>query len=678
MLLPRSSVVGAALLAGCSAKPPAASQPALAPLAVQASTTTPPSTSVDLSADTPIATPSGAATFTAPSGWTLGTSGPLVVLTAPERTLRVGIFEATGPTAKDAFRAAWQAFEPGFARAPRTLVANPAREGWDERKTCEYVTSPNERRVIGARALRHGSTWTVAVVDGDRATYQKRTAQVALVRGSLRPRGFVKESFAGKKARTLDSDRTTALTAFLDHARESAGIPGIALSLVQDGKVVYAGGSGVRAAGEPAKVDADTLFLIASNTKQLTTLLLAEEVDDGKFGWDTPVTSVFPDFRLGDPETTRQVRMKHLVCACTGLPRRDYEWLYEFGHATPRSELDLLATFQPTSRFGEVFQYSNTLAAAAGYVAAYAAAPSRELGAEYDALMQSRVFDPLGMTATTLDFDRAIASNHASPHNDGLDGTPAVSDVAIDRSSVPIRPSAGAWSSARDLAKYVTMELSNGVLPNGQRLVSEANLRVRREKQVYVGEDVVYGMGLQIDTTWGVPVIHHGGILPGYRTDVFWIPEANVGGAILTNAENGELVLHPFLRRLVEVLYDGKPEAEEDFAFSVTTMREGQAGMRKNFAVPPDPNVVAKLAPRYRNASLGELRVGTDARGVALLDVGEWRGAFASRRNADGTVSLMILTPRLAGWSFVVGENAGGRTLVLRDAQRDYVFEEVK
>ena len=108
-------------------------------------------------------------------------------------------------------------------------------------------------------------------------------------------------------------------------------MPGVVVGIVQDGKVVFAGGFGVRELGKPAPVDADTTVMIASNTKALTTLLLAKLVDaKGNSTWDTPVTSVLPSFKLGDADTTQQVLIKHLICACTGLPRQDLEWLFEF------------------------------------------------------------------------------------------------------------------------------------------------------------------------------------------------------------------------------------------------------------------------------------------------------------------------------------------------------------
>jgi len=104
------------------------------------------------------------------------------------------------------------------------------------------------------------------------------------------------------------------------------------------------------------------------------------------------------------------VLVKHLICACTGLPRQDFEWLLHYRGVTAEGALETLATIQPTTKFGELFQYSNGLAAAAGFVGGHVAFPALELGAAYDEAMRSRVFQPLGMTATTFDFARSQAT----------------------------------------------------------------------------------------------------------------------------------------------------------------------------------------------------------------------------------------------------------------------------
>lgn len=101
------------------------------------------------------------------------------------------------------------------------------------------------------------------------------------------------------------------------------------------------GGCGGRELGKPDKPDADTLYIIASNTKALTTLLLAKLVDEHRLPRDTPVTRVMPSFKLGDAAITRSVLIKHLICACTELPRQDLEWLTESHRLTPRARADV-------------------------------------------------------------------------------------------------------------------------------------------------------------------------------------------------------------------------------------------------------------------------------------------------------------------------------------------------
>jgi hypothetical protein len=131
-------------------------------------------------------------------------------------------------------------------------------------------------------------------------------------------------------------------------------------------------------------------------------------VDEGRFGWDTPVTAVYPAFALGDPVATKRIQMQHLVCACTGLPRQDFEWLYEFNGVTASTELERLHTMKPTTDFGAVYQYSNILAAG-GFIAGHAVDPHQELGAAYDDAIRSRVLGPLGMSDTTFSMDTAPA-----------------------------------------------------------------------------------------------------------------------------------------------------------------------------------------------------------------------------------------------------------------------------
>ncbi len=145
------------------------------------------------------------------------------------------------------------------------------------------------------------------------------------------------------------------------------------------------------------------------------------------------------------------------------------------------------------------------MATAAGLIAGHLEYPNRELGAAYDAAMQTMVFDPLGMHDTTFDMARALAADHATAYGLDVDGNTKPDDMGINYVSLPYRPAGGAWSSAHDFINYVQNELTLGVLPNGKRLVSEKNLLQRRVPTVPIGENATYGMGLMVDKPTGSP-----------------------------------------------------------------------------------------------------------------------------------------------------------------------------
>ena len=627
-----------------------------------------------VTADTPRITPGGA-TFKVPSGWFIETRKDFVILTPPETDTHIAIVDAQSADARNAVSEAWAAYKPESKRPIKLVTPRPAREGWDERQVFTYETSPNERAVVQALALRAGKTWTVAILDGTDPTVEKRSAPIGLVFGSLRPKDYKRESFAGRTPRTLDAAHIEQLKAFVETSMQQLGIPGASVALIDHGKIVYQGGFGVRELGKPEKVDENTMFMAASNTKGMTTLLLAELVDEKKLRWDEPVVDVYPAFKLGDADTTKKVLVKNLICACTGLPRQDLEWLFEFKNATPESELALLGTMQPTSKFGEVFQYSNLMAAAAGYIGAHLVYPTLELGAAYDKAMQRKIFDPLGMKSTTFDYARALAGNHASPHGDDIDGKPRAASMAINYSIVPARPAGAVWTSSADLIRYVQDELTLGKLPGGKQLVSSENLLVRRAPQIPLGEDSSYGMGLIVDRTYGVPVVSHGGSMSGFKSNIYFLPDSGIGAVLLTNSDNGGMLLGPFGRRLLEVVFDGKPEAVAEVASRAANHKAQLAKDRERLVVPAARAEVAGLAKHYSSKELGDLSVLTD-NGVTTFDLGEWKSTVASRKNDDGTISFITIDPGTEGFDFVVGDRSGKRVLIIRDGQHEYTFTE--
>jgi CubicO group peptidase (beta-lactamase class C family) len=626
-----------------------------------------------LAADTPKVTVLGN-TFVGPKDWSLSVKGPATILEAPEGGSWIALVDVPSNSAEQALAAAWKAYKPAAKWPVKVSNDLPDKDGWSRRRTYEYRTSPNEKRGVAALVSYSGSSWTVVIQDLADAVAEKRGSQAALITGALLPKGYSRESFAGKKAITLNQARLAELSRFIEQGQKDLEVPGVTLGLVQDGKVIFADGFGFKELGGAAKPDGNTLFMVASNTKALTTLLLAKLVDEHRLNWNTPVITLFPKFRLGDAETTRSVEVKHLICACTGMPRQDLEWLFEFGKITPENSLTLLGTMQPTSKFGELFQYSNLMAAAGGYTAAHVLYPQMEVGSAYDRAMQSYVFDPLGMKATTFDFARALAGNHATAHSPDMDGKAAKALMAVNYAVIPVRPAGAAWSSVRDMLKYVSMELAQGKLPDGKTYIPSGPLLERRTPQVAMSKNETYGMGLMVDTTYGVPVVHHGGDMIGYHSDMMWLPQQNVGAVILTNGDPGWLLRNRFRRKLLEVLFDGRPEADALLKADAKRFFTDLAAERKLTTIPADANARAKLARHYRNASLGEIAV-SSLGSSTIFDFGEWKSEVGSRKNPDGTISFLTIVPGMIGSEFVVGSGPK-RTLITRDAQHEYVFEE--
>ena len=626
-----------------------------------------------LAADTSKTTVMGN-TFVAPEGWTMSVRGPATILEPPEGGSAIALVDVEAEDADAAIAAAWAAYkEPEW---PLKVTNDlPDKDGWSRKRRYEYQTSPNEHRGVVAGTNFANDRWTVWIYDMAYDVGEKRNGQVALIFDRLLPEGYSRESFAGKTANKLDEARLAELAKFVEDAMAATGVPGVSYGIIQDGEVVFAGGLGVRELGAPEPTDADTLYMIASNTKGLSTLLLAKLVDQGKLAWDTQVRSFWPTFQVGDSETTNQVLVEHLVCACTGMPRQDMEWLLQFEGLTPDDAMTLLGTMQPTSDFGALFQYSNMLAGAGGFAGGYLLYPDLELGVAYDKAMQIEVFDPLEMTSTTFDFAKAMKGNFANAHGTDPDGNTALAVFDINYAVIPVRPAGAAWSNVHDMLNYIAMELDEGMLTDGTQYISKETLLERRESKVPIGNDAIYGMGLMVDTTYGIPVVHHGGDLIGHHSDMMWLPDHGVGAVILTNGAPGWLIRSRFQRKLLEVLFDGEPQADKDLVADAERYFEGIAAERKLLTIPADSDAAGMLAAKYANSALGEIAVSRGGE-ATVFDFGEWQSEVASRLNPDGTTSFLTIAPGIMGLEFVVGSEAE-RTLVLRDAQHEYVFEEM-
>jgi CubicO group peptidase (beta-lactamase class C family) len=630
-------------------------------------------TQLTLAADTPTTTARGA-TFTAPKGWVLAKKGSGLQLYAPERDLTLTLVEVAEMDAEKAVAQAWPTADPTFARKPKQTAKLPARDGWDEVTQITYEATAAEARVVIAVARRKGGVHYVALIDGAAAGLDRRGAELMTAIGSFKAPGVEEESFAGKKANVLDAARLATLTTFLEESRVKAKVPGVGFAVVQGGKVVLEKGLGARALGKPEPVTADTVFIIGSITKSLTSLMMAKLVDEGRFGWDTPVTEVMPAFALGDADATKKLAMRHTVCACTGLPRSDMTFFFGYGRTTPESRVAEMKRLKPTTAFGETFQYSNLMVSAGGYLAAHAAEPKLGLGPAYDATMRSRVLDPIGMRSSTFDYAAADRRDHASPHAFTVTRDFTALPVASESWIPSIRPAGGLWSSAHDMARWVAVELAKGKAPDGKVVVSEKNLLERRKPMAKTDDKSAYGLGLMIERYHGVDVVWHTGGTLGFNTIALWLPEHDVGLVVLTNTVGAGAYLHAARRRFLEIVFDARDEAKENLVSGLLRRAERVAKELEKLDRAPGRSFVAAVAGDYSEPVLGAIKIRWDGtRGV--VETPDWKSAFGRAKEDDGNDRLVLLDPPWVGFELLARKRDDGTiAIVLEEGQEKYTF----
>lgn len=657
------------VVSACTGSPPAA--PRVAAPEPRAATAAPPAAPVRLDADTKTTTATGA-TFEAPKGWLLAKRADAIVLEAPEHDLELAFVEVREKDLAKAIALAWARIQPAFARKPKTTNEPPPRDGWDAITQIVYDTSAAEGRDVVALARRKGDVTYVTLIDGTTAALSRRGANLSTAIASFRAPGVEEESFAGRKANVLDAKRLEAFERFVEQARVQAKVPGVAVAVVQGRAIVYEHGFGARTLGRAETVTPQTLFEIGSITKPLTSLMMAKLVDEGRFGWDTPVTDVLPGFALGDPDATKKLTMRHTLCACTGLPRQDMTFFFGWSKATPESRMEEMKTLRPTTAFGETFQYSNLMVTAGGYLAAHAADPKKPYGPAYDGAMRSRVLDPIGMTTSTFDLAVAEKREHAAPHalTTALDVKPM--PVSVEAWIPSIRPAGGLWSSAREMARWVAVELGEGKTLDGKVVASAANVAARKKPMVRISEKKAYGLALVVETYDGVEVISHNGGTSGFNTLAAWLPEQQVGLVVLTNLSGAGAFLEATRRRFFEVLFDGKDEAAQSLAFALDRRAKAYAADYGKLEAPPE-EWSSGLAGEWKNGVLGKVAIRIEG-SRALVDAGEWKSAFGRVKESDGSEKLVLLDPPFAGFDLLVKGAGPDATLTLDVGQEKYVF----
>lgn len=321
-------------------------------------------------------------------------------------------------------------------------------------------------------------------------------------------------------------------------------VPGAAVAVIEGDQVVYAAGFGVRDLESGAPFTPQTRFRIGSTTKSMTSLLIAQLVDQGVLTWDTPLTQLLPDFRTADPALTAQIAVRDLMNMATGLINTPFD-AFNWGTWTIADLYDAIGAMQIDGEFRNSHHYNNEVYALAGYLAAVASGldPTVE---SYAALMQSRIFDPIGMTSALITDDHTrLGDNYALPYElDLLSDADALARM-IDPPIGFASPSGAVWANIEDMALYVLTQMNAGVAPNGTRIVSAENLAQTWQPGAPMGAesefiaDRRYGMGWVTQTYRGIPMRWHNGGWSGYATQMAIFPESDSAILVFSNSSLG-------------------------------------------------------------------------------------------------------------------------------------------
>lgn len=336
---------------------------------------------------------------------------------------------------------------------------------------------------------------------------------------------------------------TAQIDTLVEETMKAFNVPGIAVGIIKDGKIIHAKGYGVRSLNTQQKTDENTLFGIASNSKAFTAASLGILVDEGKIKWDDKVRDYIPEFKLYSPYVTEEFTIRDLLTHRSGLGLGAGD-LMLFPDSSDFELKDIiynLRFLKQVSGFRTKYDYDNNLYIVAGEVVA------RVTGKSWDEFVEQRIIEPLGMTKTAASFSRLRDKSNVIDAHAPVNGKVQV----IARSSMKLGHSAGGINSnITDLCKWVQLWLNKGKYGEGlSKTLFSANVyRDITSPQTiipvggpgaYNTHFAAYGLGFGLSDVKGYKQISHTGGLEGMVTQITMLPELNLGIIVLTNQQEG-------------------------------------------------------------------------------------------------------------------------------------------
>ena len=419
------------------------------------------------------------------------------------------------------------------------------------------------------------------------------------------------------------------LDAYVAAAMKTFDVPGMAVAIVKDGKVVVAKGYGVRKLGEPTPVDEHTMFGIGSNTKAFTTAALAGLVDAGKLSWDDPVYQRLPGFVMYDPYVSHEMTIRDLLTHRSGMGLGEGDLLFWPQSTYTRDEIVYKLRFmKPASSFRSHFAYDNLLYMTAGQII------PAVTGTSWDDYIRQHIFAVLGMEHSNVsNAGFKPGDDYAFPHS-RMDGKLQVIHFEVLDN---VGPAGSINSCAADMAKWVQLQLNRGkFIDHDGQLFSE-----RQSKEMWSPQTILpigdpqsplaglkpnfadYALGWGLRDYHGRKLVGHTGGVAGFVSRVMLVPEENLGVVVLTNAEQDgafDSILFHVLDHYFKLpptdwiaAYKAVDDAEEKEAAETIKKAEGARAADSNPSLP-----LEKYAGLYNDAWYGPITIRVENGGLVI------------------------------------------------------------
>jgi CubicO group peptidase (beta-lactamase class C family) len=403
-------------------------------------------------------------------------------------------------------------------------------------KTRVIQNEPTNENLVDAGAEPTRPTNSAGRTGGWGARYRKIAivvllAALVLAGAFLASRPASSDSSAASEA-SAAAPAFAAIDKFVDAEMDAQRIPGLALGVVQDGRIVHIRGFG-NADTSGRAVTPQTPFIIGSLAKSFTALAIMQLVEAGKVELDAPVQRYIPWFRVADEEASAQITVRHLLNQTSGLSTktgRSFQGSSDTSDSALEKAVRKLSTAQLTAPVGATHQYSTINYSVLGLVVQTVS------GQSYESYVQEHIFDPLKMRNSFTSEVEAKPQGLATGHRYWF-GRPEAVDLPYNRG---LLPAGYLISSAEDMAHYLIAQLNDGHYGAAAVLSPSGMAELHRPAVPTPKADTSYGMGWFVGPVNGIPAVFHQGETFNFHANIVLIPESRRGVVVLMNAENSE------------------------------------------------------------------------------------------------------------------------------------------